>query len=417
VSRHPARFPGWTVVIGCFLVLVTSSGLGFYGLAVYLNAFSTEKDWPVASISLATTLFFLVGGITGLYVARALARFDVRYVVVGGGLLGGAALAVLGQVDERWQLYVVYGVFAIGWSASGLVPATTVITRWFHVRRSVALSVTSTGLSVGGIVLTPFTKWLLDEVGLAAGTPWLAVIWVVGIVPVTLLMIRPDPRPLGWLPDGERVRHDVPVPTPTGVVFTDAVRTRFFFAVTVGYLFALGSQVGAIQQLVKLIQERAGSDAATLATTVLAGTSVVARLVGGQVTGRIEMMRFTVSLTVLQSVALVLLALVEAEAALFVAIVLFGITIGNILMLQPLLIAEHFGVLDYPRIFSRSQFLTMFGTAAGPLVLGWLHDNAGGYRTAYLAAAVGSLVGAAVLSLGGPVHRPVPVAAATVSTP
>ena len=65
-------------------------------------------------------------------------------------------------------------------------------------------------------------------------------------------------------------------------------------------------------------------------------------------------------------------------------------------------LAERFGVLDYPRIFSRSQFITMFGTAGGPLVLGWLHDNAGGYRTSYLVAAGCSLAGACVLAWGGP---------------
>jgi MFS family permease len=88
--------------------------------------------------------------------------------------------------------------------------------------------------------------------------------------------------------------------------------------------------------------------------------------------------------------------------ALFVAIVLFGATVGNLLMLQPLLIAERFGVRDYPRIFSRSQFVTMFGTAGGPLLLGLLRDNAGGYRTSYLVAAACSIVGAGVLAWGGP---------------
>ena len=83
-------------------------------------------------------------------------------------------------------------------------------------------------------------------------------------------------------------------------------------------------------------------------------------------------------------------------------IILFGATVGNLLMLQPLLVAERFGVRDYPRIFSRSQFITMFGTAGGPLLLGWLHDSAGGYRTSYLAAAVCSLAGAVVLAGGGP---------------
>ena len=61
----PVRFPGWWVVAGCFIVLTTSSGLGFYGLAVYLNAFSNEQGWPLKTISLATTIFFIVGGVVG----------------------------------------------------------------------------------------------------------------------------------------------------------------------------------------------------------------------------------------------------------------------------------------------------------------------------------------------------------------
>ncbi len=60
------NFPGWRVVAGCFTVLTTSSGLGFYGLAVYLNALSKERGWDVSSISLATTWFFFVGSIVGI---------------------------------------------------------------------------------------------------------------------------------------------------------------------------------------------------------------------------------------------------------------------------------------------------------------------------------------------------------------
>ena len=400
-DARSARFPGWWVVTSSFVVLTTSSGLGFYGLAVYLNAFSREKGWDVASISLATTLFFLIGGIVGVWVARAIARWDARAVIVGGGLLGAGALALLGQVEQRWQLYLVYAVFAVGWSASGLIPATTVVTRWFHVRRSVALSVASTGLSAGGILITPAAKWLLDEQGLAAGTPWLALVWLVGIVPVTMLLMRPDPVPLGWLPDGERLAVDAQAPALTGTPFTEAVRSRFFVLFTVGYLLALGSQVGGIQQLVKLMEERTDRSAAALATLFLAGTSVVARLVGGRVAQRLPMLRLTVGLVVAQTVSLVLIGVLESTLALFAAIILFGATIGNILMLQPLIVADRFGVLDYPRIFSRAQLITVIGTAGGPLLLGWLHDSAGGYRTSYLVAAVASLVGAGVIAAAG----------------
>ena len=406
-KRAPAdRFPGSRVVAGCFIVLAVSSGLGFYGLAVYLNAFSRERDWPVASISLATTVFFLVGGVAGLWVARIIARRDVRVVIVVGGVLGGLALAVLGRVEERWQLYAVYAVFALGFSGAGLVPVTTVVTRWYHVRRSVALSVASTGLSAGGIVITPIAKWLIDDRGLEAATPVLAVIWIVGVIPFALWLVRPSPAALGWLPDGDRIGKDTAAFVPTGTPFHQAVRSRFYLAVTMGYVLVLGAQVGGIQQLVKLVEERTDQRTAALATIGLAGMSVVARLAGGRIVSRLPMTVFTAALAALQAASLVAIAFSEGTVALFASILVFGATVGNLLMLQPLLIAERFGVLDYPQIFSRAQFLTMFGVAGGPLLLGWLYDNAGGYQTSYLVAAGCSLTGAAFIWSGGPAVEP-----------
>jgi MFS family permease len=395
-------FPGWRVVAGCFVVLTVSSGLGFYGLAVYLNAFSKEQGWPLSSISLATTVFFIVGGIAGVVVARVIARHDVRVVIVVGGVVGGAALAVLGQVEEQWQLFVVYSVFAAGWAAAGLVPVTTVVTRWFHVRRSVALSVASTGLSAGGILLTPLAKRLLDEQGLAAGTPWLGLVFVVGIVPITWFLVRPDPEAEGWAPDGARRRVGEVPAAPTGVAFAAAVRTRFFVAATVGFVLAFGAQVGGIQQLVKLVEDRTDPATAQFAITAVAATSIVARLIGGRVVQRVPMTGLTVTLVAVQATALVVIGIAESTWLLFVAIMLFGATIGNVLMLQPLLIAERFGVRDYPRIFSRTQLYAVIGTAGGPLLLGALYDVSESYRLPYAVAGACSMIGAIALALAGP---------------
>ena len=251
--------------------------------------------------------------LAGLLVARMIARRDVRIPIVVGGILGGLSLAVLGQVQERWQLYVVYAVFAFGFAGAGLIPVTTVVTRWYHARRSVALSVASTGLSAGGILLTPAAKWLIDDRGLEAATPILGAVWVIGIVPIALWFVRPDPAALGWLPDGERVQVDVPVVAPTGTPFHEAMRSRFFIAVTAAYVLVLGAQVGGIQQLVKLVEDRTDARTASLATIGLAGTSVVARLVGGRVVSRVPMARFTVALAAVQAVALAALAFADID--------------------------------------------------------------------------------------------------------
>ena len=401
VFKQTKKFPGRWVLGACFTLLTFSSGLGFYGLAVYLQAFSRELGWSVSSISLATTLFFLVGGISGVWIAKFIAKHDVRIMVLGGATLAATALFSMRFVEQKWQLFVVYGFYALGWSASGMGPVTTVVTRWFHVRRASALAIASTGLSMGGIVVTPFIKWILDSQGIRNGSPWLALIWFLGTVPVTLFLLRAFPQPYGWLPDGARAAPGE-VADISGTPLNDAVQTKFFRAVTVGYIFALGAQVGGALQLVKLVEERTNRSTAILATIVLSSMSIVSRFIAGRIIPRVDMTRFTVGLATLQGLSLAGIALNESRIGLLLSIALFGVTIGNMVMMQSLLLAERFGVRDYPRIAARSGLISFSGTALGPLLLGWLYDVAGGYRAAYLAAAICSLLGAAMFSFAGP---------------
>lgn len=401
VFKQTEKFPGRWVLGACFTLLTFSSGLGFYGLAVYLQAFSSERQWSVSSISLATTLFFLVGGISGVWIAKFIAKHDVRIMVLGGACLATIALFSMRFVEHRWQLFAVYIFYALGWSASGMGPITTVVTRWFHVRRAGALAIASTGLSMGGIVVTPFIKWILDSQGIHNGSPWLALIWFCGTVPVTLFLLRAFPQPYGWLPDGARAEPGQ-VGDISGTPLNEAVKTKFFRAVASGYIFALGAQVGGALQLVKLVEGRTDRSTATLATIILSSMSIISRFVAGRIIPRVDMTKFTIGLAIVQGLSLASIALNESRIGLLLSIALFGVTIGNMVMMQSLLIAERFGVRDYPRIAARSGLISFSGTALGPLLLGWLYDVAGGYRSSYLAAAACSLIGALLFSLAGP---------------
>ena len=186
-----------------------------------------------------------------------------------------------------------------------------------------------------------------------------------------------------------------------------AFETRFYRAVTSGYVLALGTQVGGIQQLVKLVEDRTDERIAQFSITTLAATSVIARLVGGRLVSIVPMMRFTVVLAGLQAVALIGLGLSTSTPLIFASIILFGMTIGNLLMMQPLLMAERFGVRDYPTIFGRSQAVGILGVAGGPLLIGWLFDVFGSYRMPYTIAAALSLIGMMILSTAGPANRSV----------
>ncbi len=425
-------FYGWILVGAVFIVLAISSGIGFYNASVILNAATEELDTSVGSVSGATGLFFAISGLTGFLFAKRMDTVDIRWFFAAGGLVGAAALIGLRWVTSVGGLYVFFGLFGIGFSLAGLVPATTLVTRWFDRRRSIALSVASTGLSMGGIVVTPISAWLIDRRTLSGASPYLAAIWLLGIIPIALLLVRSYPSDKGLLPYGESPsptaapdRSTQPAAAPSaqpqpknqsvdnrvdaasapaaipGMSFAEARSTRFFIALCVAYAVIFFGQVGAIAQLFKLVVERSDNTTASTALAVLAFTSVVARLAGGAAVLRVPTKSFTAMLAVLQAVALILLAGANSPATLILTSAFLGISIGNLLMLQPLLLAEAFGVAQYGRIYSFNQLFGTLGVAGGPLALGLLRD-AYDYRTAFFVAAGASFIGFIFIVLAGP---------------
>ncbi|MFY8238037.1 MAG: MFS transporter, partial [Ilumatobacteraceae bacterium] len=219
------------------------------------------------------------------------------------------------------------------------------------------------------------------------------------------LLIRPDPMELNWMPDGEP-KPENHVSVLPGVPMAEAVRTRFFWVITIGYILVMGSQVGAIQQIVKLVEERTTPGTAALATSVLSGASVVFRLIGGRIIPKFPLARFMVFIAVVQGLAIVLIGQMNQTIPLMLSIGLFGAMVGNVLMMQSLLLAQRFGVKDYPRISARSGLVSLTGTAIGPILIGTIRDSTNGYRVPYLVAGCISLIGAAIFTLSGPAEVP-----------
>jgi len=381
---------GWYVVAGLFLVLTISSGLGFYNLSVYMNVLAAEKGFSVSSLSIAVSIFFIVGGVAGMWVAALLNRFDVRLIMVSGALLAGLALGSTGWASSLWQLYGLYVLFGFGNSAVSIVTSTTLVTRWFPGKeRSVALSVASTGLSMGGVLITPLSARFFADFGLETVMPWLGVVFFAVIVPVAVLVIRPHPV--------AATGAGAATPLTQGWLFSAAVRSRFFPLVTLAYVLCMASQVGSIAHLYNRAEGEVGYAVAATAVQVLTVMSILCRLLGGVLATRIPIRWFTLGNLLGQGAGLALIATAESPAGILIGAGVFGATVGNLLMLHPLLLAEAFGVRDYPRIFSLSNALTTIGVAGGPALLGFLYDFQG-YGFAYMTAALLS-VGASLVML------------------
>lgn len=382
---------------GVFCLLAIASGLGFYNASVYLEAVVSERSIGVTVASGASAAFFVTFGLAGLPISRWLAVHDPRRVILAGGVLGGAALLGLGVATTTWQLYLAFTTFGLAFAAVSFVPGTTLVTRWFVRRRALALVVATSGLSVGGIVLTPATARAIEGSSLSAVTPTLALIWFVGVTLVTVVTIRPSPGALGLRPDGDP--HPVEEPPPErGLTASAAFRTRTFWALTVGVTTLLLTQIGVLAHLYPLVLLRTDPAAASLAVSLVAGASIGGRFVGAWLLSRIDALRFAAALAVVQMVAVGGLALDLGWTGLVVATVAFGVTVGNLIVLIPLVIVDSFGPAHYPRIYATTQLVSTLGIASGPLLLGAARDLTGSYAAGAWAAAGLTLAATATLA-------------------
>jgi MFS family permease len=396
-------FYGWYVVYAMGVVMTTTAGLAFYNLPVLLDAFVAERAFPVSLASGATASFFVASALAGLAVGQLVDRYDPRYVIMVAACGGTLALGSIGFLRAPWQLFAFYVFFGACYGGCGLVPTTTIVTRWFESKRALAMSIASTGLSLGGVVLTPVSAFLIHNHGLAAAGPWIALAFFIGVVPPILWIVRSSPQVMGLEPDGvphhERAAMNGAAPS---IPFSEAWRSRFFIAVAGTYMFALGSQVGGIAHIYRLVVLRADVETAAIAVAVLATASLTGRLLAGWLLASVSSRAMTQALIAIQTLGLVLLAFVAGKWLMLICVAVFGITAGSMLMMQPLLLAEAFGILYYGRIYSLSLLAGVTGYAVAPTLMGFLFDATGGYTAPYLAAAALSLVGMGIFALSGP---------------
>jgi MFS family permease len=249
----------------------------------------------------------------------------------------------------------------------------------------------------------------------------MGVLYLIGVIPVALIWLRPDPTAMGLSIDGERAGPIIQIlgaaenlgssvdkkvdVSLDGLTFKQARSGRFFWGVASGYIFLMMAQVGGIAHQFGLAREQLTESQTAIAIAILPVASIVGRLIGGWIVDQMSIRAFAIFMMVLQGLSLSLLATGVNAVTLCLGLGLFGVTVGNLLMLQPLLIAEAFGVRDYARIFSVANLLSSWGTAAGPAVLGFVYAmNQNLYSLPYTVAAMAAALGLLLFLAGGKLH-------------
>ncbi len=378
---RPDLYYGWFIVAGTFALSFVSVGIGFYGQTVFLDGLIHEKGWSKASVSGASTAFFMLTGVASAAVGRAIDRWGSRRILVGGALSMATALLLLGRIDNPWHLYLVYALFATSFAMSAAIPLSSLVNRWFVAQRARAMSFAQTGVSVGGLILVPFATELIARRGLQTATVVLAGLVLAVALPVALLVVSDDPAAHGLEPDGGGTGGGTARAVRTWRA-RDALRTRTFILLSGSFAAILLCQTGVAVHHLHLLREHLSTSAAALGAATIPFGSIVGRLICGRFADRLQKRRVAAALFSVQAIAILALSSAVEPLPLLLASVAFGLTIGAVFMLQGLLVAELFGLASYGTVFGAMNLVTGIGGGLGPLTVGVLAEALGGYAAA-----------------------------------
>ena len=381
-STKAAPFFGWRVVWSAFLLAIFGWGVGFYGPPVFLHAVIERSGWPLALVSSAVTLHFLVGVAVVANLPKLYARFGVPAITVAGALSLAAGVLGWALAAEPWQLFAAAFFSGTGWVAMGAAAVNAIVAPWFVQRRPAALSTAYNGASVGGVLLSPLWVVLIAQVGFVQAAILVGGVMILLVWFLSRTVFSKTPSSLGQAPDGEAA-EDASDAVARGVTAIGARplpglalwSNAGFLTLAAGMALGLFAQIGLIAHLVVMLAPALGAKGAGLAMGLATACAILGRSLVGWLmpAGADRRLVACASYAVQLAGSLIFIAAAgESVPLLLLGVVLFGAGIGNATSLPPLIAQAEHVKDEVQRVVSLIVAMGQASYAFAPAVFGLL---------------------------------------------
>ena len=394
-------FYGWWIVAAFSFMTLTSTGIR-HAVGPFLKPIVTDLGLDRASFSLVIAVSLFLYGLFGLVVGWALDRFGVRVTASVGTLLLVLSLGLTAMVRNLWEFAVVYGVLLpLGLAVTGPVMASGVVARWFTKRRGTALSLLGSASMTGMSLLVPLVTWLILTTDWRTTYLVIGVGVLVGMLPISLWVLRESPESIGLAPDGgPRAPGTSGAAGRERVSVTTAMQTLAFWQLA-GSFFTCGFSMSLLSAhgIPMLTDHGYTPMFASWAFGVLGGSSIAGTVVLGMLSdrfGRRPVLAGIYASRVLIFAGFFLIR--DNPVAILMVAVLGGITMAGTGSMTSALTADIWGRFSVSPVLGMIVLVHQTGAAIGSSLAGALFETTGGYGPAFAVACV-FLIGAAVVAL------------------
>jgi hypothetical protein len=388
-----ARFHGWRVVGAAFVLAFFGWGLGFYGPPVFLHSVREAHGFSVGAVSTAVTVHYLAGAFVAANVPALYRRFGLPAVTIAAAMLLAAGICGWAIARVPWQLFAATLVSGIGWAAMGGVVVNAVVSPWFVRARPAALGAAYNGASFAGLIFSPLWVFLIELMGFPAAATVIGLATVITVSMLARTFFARTPQQMGLAPDGDApgapassVTSRRAKPLPGSLLWRDLG----FITLAAGSSLSLFAQIGLITHLYSLLVPALGKEWAGLVMGIGTGAGMGGRMLVAVLMPAGADRRLVASSSYAVQIVGTLILIAAAGSnipLLLVGVLLFGVGIGNVTSMPPLIAQVEFVKNDVPRVVALVVAIGQATYAFAPAAFGFIRELSAGEGAYVFAAA------------------------------
>ncbi|MGG3032142.1 MFS transporter [Bacillus stercoris] len=391
----------WIIVSVTFLILLAVQGVRL-SFGAFVEPWERQFSMDRSTISLISTMSFIVYGISQPVIGRLVDKWGARAVLAWSALLTGVSIFLTYLVTSPWQLFLLYGLgVSLGVGGASNVAASVLVVNWFSKKRGLAFGIMEAGFGAGQMLLVPGSLMLIHWFSWKLTVVVLGLLLIVIVFPAALLMLRNNPsekktEPIGGLAASEKDT----APKTTALSVTGMFRMRQFWFLILPFLICGFTTVGLMDtHLIPFSHDHGFSTTVTsAAVSLLAGFNIAGILLSGIIADRWSSRKILCFLYAVRAMSIVILIYSHEPYLLLAFAILFGLVDFATVAPTQMLATQYFQNYSIGLMIGWLSLAHQIGSALGAYVPGVIYTITGEYTLAFYLS-IGMLVLASVMNV------------------
>lgn len=385
--RNSGIYRGWYIAAVSALSIGAVLGTVQFTFSLFIIPLEDEFGWTRTQVNGALSIG-IISSLMSPIMGNILDRFGSKWTMAISVLLVAIAFVLRSVMTELWQFYLFTAIMFAGTPGATMLPAGKLVMTWFPSIRGRMMGRVTAGNNIGSGIATPVVASLITLVGWR-WTFGVLGIALFGLAIIIVLVISDNPDDVEnekgkkWSPPEQSGASRL---NPrAGLSVSAVLHSQAFWLLAIGMTLQQFLRTAVVSQMVPHLQQVGFSfAAATSAMIVLAIGGASSKLIFGQLSETVTARIAFVMVMALQFVGLLLLTFAGGSLMAWVAIPIFGLGMGGVGALTPLVVAEMFGVRNLGTITGLTRASIGIPVVAGPIMAGLIYDNTGKYELMHI---------------------------------